>query len=89
MTKVTLSISDELADRLEDVKQRNGFKSLDAAAEALMALGLYAAEDDDDLGLDTETLQALIDEAEASGPAKPWNSQEVFAEIRARYAANK
>ena len=82
----TIEISSDLADEIERQQASRGLPTLTAAAEAIIALGLQAANDeDDDFGLDTETLQALIDEGEASGPLRPWDMTEIRAEIARRY----
>ncbi len=86
----TIEISSDLADEIERQQASRGFPTLTAAAEAIIALGLQVANDeDDDLGLDKETLRALVAEGLASGPPEPWNSAEVFAAIRERYAAKQ
>ena len=75
---------------IERQQASRGLPTLTAAAEAILARGLQAADDEDeDFGLDTETLRALIEEGLASGPAEPWNSAEVFAAIRERHAASR
>ena len=82
----TIEISSDLADEIERQQASRGLPTLSAAAEAIIALGLEVANDEDDADYpDTATLQALIDEALASGPAKPWSMDEVRAEIRRRY----
>lgn len=82
----TVEISDGLAREIERQRESRGLPTFSAAAEAVIMLGLQAAEDEaDDFGLDTETLQALVNEALASGPPRPWSMDEVRAEIRRRY----
>ena len=76
----TVTISDELAARMEELHAEERFASLDAAAEALIADGI---EDDWDDATVAE-LRALIAEAEASGPAKEWDSKAVRAEVLRR-----
>jgi hypothetical protein len=81
----TVSISDKLAVRLEKLRVEEGFASLDAAAEALIAEGLQDSDDDWDEATVAE-LRALVAEAEAGGPAKDWESGSVKAEVLRRYA---
>jgi hypothetical protein len=85
----TVVISDELATRLEARRKREGDGSLDAVAEALISVGLAFDEPDSNYSVDytTDELQALISEAEASGPAELWSPKADFAEIRHRQAA--
>jgi hypothetical protein len=59
----TVTISDDLAARLEARRLRAGLASLDATAEALIVLGL-AADDREAEGAD---VHALLAEAEADG----------------------
>jgi hypothetical protein len=83
----TVTISDKLAELIEERRRRDGHPSLDAAVEALAALGLFANDDaDHSAGYTDEELRALIAEAEASGPAEPWDPAKVRAEVRRRYA---
>jgi hypothetical protein len=84
MTKSIL-ISDELAARLEKLRAEEGFASLDAAAETLIAEGLYCADDDWDEETVAE-IRALIDEAKAGGPAQDWDAKSMRAEVLRRYA---
>ncbi|MBC7768383.1 MAG: hypothetical protein H7124_06310 [Phycisphaerales bacterium] len=82
----TVTISDELAARLEQLRADEGFESLDAAAETLISQGLYVGDDD---VMDERTIQelrALIAEADASGPAVDWDAKAVRAEVLRRYA---
>jgi hypothetical protein len=58
----TVTISDDLAARLETRRLAAGFASLDAAAEAVLALGLAAEPAEE--GAD---VQALLAEAEEDG----------------------
>jgi hypothetical protein len=58
----TLTISDDLAARLEARRASAGLASLDAAAEALLVIGLAAEAPAE--GADVRT---LVDEAEADG----------------------
>lgn len=78
----TVTISDELAARLEELRAEEGFATLDAAAEALIAESL----DDDWDEATVAELRALIAEAEASGPAQEWDSKAVRAEVLRRHA---
>ncbi len=80
----TVTISDGLAQRLEQRRAEGGFGTLDAAAEAVIANGL-AVEDDDLEGWTIEELRALTDEAEASGPAVEWDAKAVREEVLRRY----
>jgi hypothetical protein len=86
----TVTISDDLASRLEERRRQTGQRSVDDVAETLISLGL-AFDSDDDLdpngGYTDDELRALIAEAEASGPAEIWSLAEVSAEIRQRHAA--
>ena len=81
----TVTISDSLAARLEKLRAEEGFASLDAAAEALIAEGLQDSDDDWDEATVAE-LRALIAEAEASGPAKDLEPGSLRAEVLRRYA---
>lgn len=81
----TVSISDGLAALLEKRRADEGYASLDAAAEALIAEGL-AEELEDAEPWTTEELRALIREAEESGPAEEWDPKAVRAEVLRRYA---
>jgi hypothetical protein len=87
----TVTISDNLAALVEARRRAAGFGTIDAAAEELITRGLIAAaaEDDHSLGLSEEEFRALIDEADASGPAEPWDAAAVNAEVLRRYAALK
>jgi hypothetical protein len=58
----TLTISDDLAARLEARRASAGLATLDAAAEALLAIGLAAESPSE--GAD---VRALVEEAEADG----------------------
>jgi hypothetical protein len=84
-----VTISDNLAALVEARRRAAGFPTIDAAAENLITHGLIvaAAEDDHALGCSDEELRALIDEADASGPAEPWDAAAVKAEVLRRYAA--
>lgn len=83
----TIIISDVLAAALEERRARDGFPSLDAAAEAAIAEGMGV--DVTDMHLDGRTvddLRALIDEADASGAEIAWDSAATRGEILRRYA---
>lgn len=84
----TVTISDDLAARLEQRRAESGFASLDAAAEALIAYGLAADDVDDDHmdGRSAEDIRGLIAGAEASGPVVDWDPKAVKAEVLRRYA---
>lgn len=81
----TVTISDGLAALLEKRRADEGYASLDAAAEALIAEGL-AEEFEDAEPWTTDELRVLIQEAEESGPAEAWDAKAVRAEVLRRYA---
>ena len=85
----TVTISDDLAQLLEERRKQAGYPSLDAAAEAYISHGLIAndASDDHSDGRGDKELRALIDEAEASGPEVTWDAAEAKREVLRRYAA--
>ncbi len=84
----SISISDDLAALLERRRKTSGWPSINAAAEALIAQALVNAPDEDhSAGRDDAALRALIDEADASGPASPWNGADARTEALKRYAA--
>jgi hypothetical protein len=87
----TVIISDELAALVEARRRSAGLATIDAAAEALITQGLAAASAGEDhaLGRSTEQLRALVDEAEASGPAEPWDAAAARAEVLRRYATRR
>ena len=87
----TVIISDNLAALVEASRRAAGFATINAAAEEPTTHGLIAsaAEDDHSLGRSNEKLRALIDQADASGPAEPWDAAAVRAEVLRRYAALK
>jgi hypothetical protein len=86
----TVTISDDLAAVLEARRRASGHATIDAAAESLVARGLLAeAEDDHSAGRTVEELRALIDEAEASGPAERWDSAAARAEVLRRHAERR
>jgi hypothetical protein len=83
----TVKISDDLAVLVEARRRATGLATMDAAAEALITQGLIAdAAEDHSLGRSVEELRALVDEADASGPAEPWDAAAVKAEVLRRYA---
>jgi hypothetical protein len=82
----TVKISDDLAVLVEARRRATGLATMDAAAEALITQGLIAdAAEDHSLGRSVEELRALVDEADASGPADPWDAAAVKAEVLRRY----
>jgi len=83
-----VKISDDLAALVEARRRAAGLATIDAAAEALITHGLIAtaAEEDHSLGRSIEELRALVDEADASGPAEPWDAAAARAEVLRRYA---
>jgi hypothetical protein len=86
----TVTISNNLAALVEARRRAAGFATIDAAAEELITHGLIAAAaEDDHLGCSEEEFRALIDEADASGPAEPWDAAAAKAEVLRRYAALK
>jgi hypothetical protein len=78
----TVTISDNLATLVEARRRAAGFATIDAAAQDLITHGLIAAA----ARRSDEELRALIDEADASGPAGPWDAAAVKAEVLRRYA---
>lgn len=86
----TVTISDDLAAVLEARRRASGHASIDAAAESLIARGLVAeAEDDHSAGRTVEELRTLIDEADASEPAEPWDPVTARVEVLRRYAERR
>lgn len=86
----TVTISDDLAALVEARRRAVGHATIDAAAEALIAHGLVAdAEDDHSAGRTDDELRTLIDAAEASRPAEPWDAAALRAEVLRRYAARR
>jgi hypothetical protein len=86
----TLTISDDLAAVLEARRRASGHATIDAAAESLIARGLVAeAEEDHSAGRTVDELRALIDEADASGSAEPWDAAAARAEVLSRYAQRR
>jgi hypothetical protein len=84
----TVTISDDLAARLEARRRETGQGSLDDVAMSLMEEALdFDDELDPNCGYTVEELRALIAEAEASGPPEPWDAAADMAEVRRRYAA--
>jgi hypothetical protein len=84
MTKLVITVPDDLADLVLDRQRRHGYATPDAAAAALISDGL-AADTDHSAGRTDEELRRLIDEAEASGPAEPWDASAARAEVLRRY----
>jgi len=84
----TVTVSDKLAALVEAHRRAAGFATIDAAAEELITLGLIAATAavHHSLGRSDGELRGLIDEADASGPAEPWDAAAVKAEVLRRYA---
>jgi hypothetical protein len=83
----TVTISDDLAERLEARRRETGQGSLDEVAESLIAEALtFDGELDENCGYSVEELRALIAEAEASGPAEEWKPGELKAEMERRAA---
>jgi hypothetical protein len=72
-------------------QRQAGYPSLDATAEAFIAHGLVAddAGADHSAGYDDDQLRGLIDEADASGPAAPWDPVAIKAEVLRRYALGR
>jgi hypothetical protein len=84
----TVTISDDVARRLEARRAEGGFATLDAAAEAVLLNGLEsgAANDDHLDGRSVEEIRALIAEADASGAAVEWDASAIRAEVLRRYS---
>lgn len=89
MKKITVTISEELAELIERQQHDGGHPTLDDAVTELISLGLAVAiqKDEPDDGYSTEELADLLREGDESGPAVPWNPDEVRAEIQRRYLA--
>lgn len=85
---ITVTISDDLAALLEARREKQGLKTLDSAAEALLAYALASYDDDEDdlFGYSEEELRSLIADADASGPAEPWDAKAVREEVLRRHA---
>jgi predicted metal-dependent phosphoesterase TrpH len=86
MTSLVVTIPEALAERVRDRQRAEGFPTPDAAAAALIGEALTAG-DAHSAGLSDDELRRLIDEAEASGPAEPWDAASARAEVLRRYAA--
>lgn len=84
----TVTISDDLAELLDERRKQRGFASIDEAAEALIAQSLIMddPEDDHSGGYTTDELRALIDEADADGEEVEWDPATFRQEILRRYA---
>lgn len=78
----TVTLSEDAADLLEQLRRAEGLSTLDAAAELAIARSV-AANDDDFDGYTVEELKALIEEAE-EGPSEAWDAQAVRAEVLRR-----
>lgn len=89
MTKLIITIPDDLAPLVLERQHRLGYLTPDAAAEALIREGLVASSEKEDhsAGRTDCELRALIDEAEASGPAETWSAKSMRAEVLRRHAA--
>jgi hypothetical protein len=86
----TVTISDDLAARLEERRRETRQGSLDEVAASLMEEALeFDDELDPNCGYTDEELRALIAEGEASGFAEPCSAAELSAEIRRRYAERR
>lgn len=84
---ITVTISDDLAALLEARRKEHGLETLDSAVETLLAYALASYDEEDDLfGYSAEELRALIAEADASGPAEPWDAKAVREEVLRRHA---
>ena len=84
----TVKISDDLASAIEKRRTEEGFASLDAAAETLIARGLIGSPSDHEEmdPAEIEELRALIAEADAEGEEIDWDPAAGRAEVRRRYA---
>jgi hypothetical protein len=83
----TVTISEDLAKRLEERRQETGQSSLDEVAASLMEEALeFDDELDPNCGYTVEELRALIEEGEASGPAIEWEPGALRAEVMRRAA---
>lgn len=86
MTKLVITVADDLAELVLDRQRRHGYATPDAAAAVLISEGL-AREEDHSAGRTDEELRRLIDEADASGPVEEWNPATARAEVLRRYLA--
>jgi hypothetical protein len=84
MANTTVTVPSKLAALIKERQKKARLPTLDAAAAALIADGLLMRRLDEDhsAGLSKRALRALLDEAEASGPAQPWDPATVRREIR-------
>jgi hypothetical protein len=83
----TVTISDDLAERLEARRLETGQGSLDETATSLMEEALeFDDELDPNCGYTVEELRALIAEGDASEMTEFRSAAEVSAEIRRRFA---
>jgi predicted CopG family antitoxin len=86
----TVTISDDLAERLEERRRETGQVSLDEVAQSLMEEALeFDDELDPNCGYTVEELRALIAEGEASEMTEFRSAAEVTAEVKRRYAARR
>jgi hypothetical protein len=87
---IRVTISDSLAELLEERRKSAGYPTLDAAAEALISRVLLGdTEDNHSTGHSADEIRDLLVAAEESGPPVPWSAGDVRAEILRRYAARK
>lgn len=91
MAKLTVTISDELAKLVKDRQRRLGLASADDAAASLISEGLRAERlgEDHSAGLSDDDLRKLLDEAEQSGPAEPWDARAVRDEVLSRASTQR
>jgi hypothetical protein len=90
MSKI-ITISDELAARLEERRRLTGQKTLDDVAASAITEGLAGDDDeiDPNCGYTVDELRGLIAEGVASGPAEVWSPDELTAEVRRRNASQR
>jgi hypothetical protein len=83
----TVTISDELAQRLEERRLETGQGSVDEVATSLMEEALeFDDEFDENCGYTVEELRQLIAEGEASEMTEFRSAAEVSEEVRRRFA---
>jgi hypothetical protein len=85
MTKLTVTISEELAELVRARQTKAGLSTPDAAAAALITEGALAQSLEEDDFSDDE-LRRLIDEADASGAPEPWDPKTMREDARRRLA---
>jgi hypothetical protein len=85
MAKLTVTISEELAQLVRERQTRAGLSTPDAAAAAMIAEGALAQRLEEDDFSDDE-LRRLIDEADASGPTETWDAKAMRDEARRGFA---